>query len=321
MTEIDRDRPLKLGVSSCLLGEEVRFDHGHKLDAYITGTLGRFFEFISICPEIGVGLGTPRPPIRLEGDDPERPRLIGVKDKSIDVTDAMEDFSERQIRALSDISGYILKSKSPSCGMERVKVYGDDNRVRRSSGLFARELIRAHPLLPVEEETRLGDPNLRDNFLERVFAYRRWQDLEAAGLSEQALVHFHTIHKLSLMAHGTEPYRQLGRIVAAAGQKPLRQLANEYIDEFMKALKQQATVKCQTNVLHHLMGYLKTALAQEDKVELLDVIEAYRQERVPLVVPITLLKHHFRHHPHPYIAEQVYLNPPAEELLLRRGGI
>lgn len=320
MTGFNRNKPLKLGVSSCLLGEKVRFDGGHKLDAYVSGTLGRFFDFVSICPEIAIGLEAPRPTIRLEGN-PEHLRLVGVRDKTLDATDAMEAFSARKIPTLKEISGYILKRKSPSCGMERVRVYGDKGEIRYGSGLFARALMNAYPLLPVEEEGRLGDPNLRDNFLERVFAYRRWQNLEMAGLTKQALIRFHTIHKLSLMAHGPETYRELGRMIASVGKHPLEQVAEEYITGFMRGLKHRATTERQTNVLHHLMGYLKNTLQKEDKVELLEVIEAYRKERVPLVVPITLLKHHFRHNPHPYIAEQVYLNPPPEEMLLRRGGV
>ncbi|WP_303906747.1 YbgA family protein [Thiohalomonas denitrificans] len=320
MMDLNDVRHLKLGISSCLLGEAVRFDGNHKLDAYIVGTLGRFFEFVPICPEIAVGLGVPRPAIRLEGN-PEHPRLVGVHDKNLDATDAIEAFSTRQLQTLNEISGYILKSKSPSCGMERVKVYGENSQVGHGSGLFARALMTAYPLIPVEEEGRLGDPNLRDNFLERLFAYRRWQNLEASGLTRPALIHFHTIHKLSLMAHGLEAYRRLGRMIAAAGKRPLRPLAGEYMETFMRALKHPATIKLQTNVLYHLMGYLKDSLQQEDKAELLEVIGAYRQERIPLVVPIILLKHHFRHHPHLYIAEQVYLNPPPEEMLLRRGGL
>ncbi|WP_245688239.1 YbgA family protein [Thiohalomonas denitrificans] len=317
---MNRSRLLKLGVSSCLLGEAVRFDGNHKLDAYITGTLGRFFDFVSICPEVAIGLGVPRPAIRLEGD-PVHPRLVGVHDKSLDATDAMNAFSARQLQTLDELSGYILKNRSPSCGMERVKVYGEHGQVRYGSGLFARALMTAYPLLPVEEEGRLGDPDLRDNFLERVFAFRRWQNLLATGLTTRALLHFHTIHKLSLMAHEAEAYRELGRMMAAAGKRPLAQLADEYIEAFMRALRNPATTKRQTNVLHHLMGYLKNSLQREDKVELLEIIEAYRQEQIPLVVPITLLKHHFRHYPHPYVAEQVYLNPPPEEMLLRRGGV
>jgi uncharacterized protein YbgA (DUF1722 family)/uncharacterized protein YbbK (DUF523 family) len=311
---------IRLGISGCLLGEKVRFDGNHRLDSYISATLGRVFDFVSICPEVAIGMGVPRPPIRLEGD-PVHPVAVGVQDRSVDVTAALEAFSRRQVTQLGDISGYILKSKSPSCGMERVKVYQPGAAPRNGSGVYARTLMERHPLLPVEEDGRLGDPALRDNFLERVFAYRRWQEFLAAGLTRSGLVEFHTIHKLTLMAHGAEHYRRLGQKVADAGNTPLRPLADEYIREFMAALAHRATAKRQTNVLHHLMGYLKRQLSPEDKAELLDVIEAYRGARVPLLIPVTLLKHHFRHHPTPYIERQVYLNPSPEEMLLRRGDV
>ncbi len=320
MHENSRPSPRpRLGISACLLGERVRFDGNHKLNSYIVGTLGRFFDFVPVCPEVAIGMGIPRPPIHLVGD-PEQPRAVGVRDPELDVTDALTTFSQRQVRELGAICGYILKSKSPSCGMERVKVYGEQG-LRHSAGLYARALMTAHPLLPVEEEGRLGDPGLRDNFLERVFAFRRWQLLAAAGLTPGELVEFHAMHKLSLMAHGQERYRALGRLVAEAGTRPLAALTADYLSAFMAALKQTATIKRQVNVLHHAMGYLKRELDREDKAELLEVITAYAEERVPLVVPITLLKHHFRRHPHPYMDRQVYLNPPREELFLRRGGV
>lgn len=311
--------PIRIGISACLLGEAVRFDGNHKLDAYIVGTLGQYFQFVPICPEVGIGLGVPRPPIRLVGD-PQRPRAVGVKDPTVDVTAALEAFGRAKAAELGAVSGYILKARSPSCGMERVKVYRADGGLPQSgAGLFARELMAELPLLPVEEEGRLGDPVLRENFIQRVFAYRRWQELAARGLTPAALVEFHTAHKLVVMAHGTEHYRRLGRLVAAAGTRASAELAGEYITGFMAALRHRATRKRHTNVLHHLMGYLKNTLERDDKAELLECIEHYRLGELPLVVPLTLLRHHFRRHPHPYVEKQVYLHPHPPELMLLNG--
>lgn len=309
--------PIRIGISSCLLGQKVRYDGGDKHDAFINGTLARFFEFVPICPEVAIGLGVPREPIRLVGD-PAQPRAVGVRNEELDVTGRLTDFSRYMAHELAGaISGYILKSKSPSCGMERVRLYRNGVPSKQGVGLYARELMREQPLLPVEEEGRLGDPVLRENFIERVFAYRRWQELAASGLSAEKLVAFHTVHKLVLMAHSLTHYRVLGRLVAEAGSQPLDTLAEAYIRGFMEALKQRATRKRHANVLMHLMGYLKKRLDSADKAELLELIEAYRIGQVPLIVPITLLKHHFRRFPDPYIAAQVYLNPHPPELMLR----
>ena len=311
---------IRIGISSCLLGEPVRFDGNHKHDHYITGTLGEVFDFVPVCPEVGIGLGVPRPTIRLVGSA-DAPRAIGVKDASLDVTDKLVRYGQRTAGRLGDISGYIFKSKSPSCGMERVKLYDDPDRKggggRHGIGLYAREIMRANPLLPVEEEGRLGDPLLRDNFLECVFTYHRWQQLTTQRLTPRTLVAFHTRHKLAVMAHGTEQYRLLGQMIAEAGKRPLRQLADAYAELLMQTLRRRATARRHTNVLMHIMGYLKNQLSSADKQELLELIEDYRQGRVPRIVPITLLKHHFRNHPNDYITGQSYLNPDPLELRLR----
>lgn len=320
MSEQSPPSPILIGISSCLLGEKVRFDGNHKHDHYITDTLGQYFEFVPVCPEVAVGMGIPRPPIRLEGD-PEHPRVVGVKDRNLDFTEQLTHFSREQVPKLPEISGYILKSKSPSCGMERVKVYGPAGGLTgQGSGVFARTLMQARPELPVEEEGRLGDPGLRDNFLERVFVYRRWQNLVAGGLTRQRIIEFHTRHKLSLMAHGHENYQRLGQTVATIAERHIEEFAQDYILALMDALTHRATHRRQANVLHHLMGYLKNHLDSDDKAELRDVIEAYRAGRIPLLAPITLLRHHFRKHPDPWVAQQVYLRPEAVENLLRRGG-
>ena len=308
---------IRIGISSCLLGERVRFDGNHKQDHYVSDTLGEVFEFVPVCPEVGIGLGVPRPTMRLVGN-PAAPRAVGVKTIDLDVTDRLVRYGKQAAEKLNDLGGYIFKSKSPSCGMERVKLYDrKGGGHKQAGGLYAREIMRARPLLPVEEEGRLGDPLLRDNFLERVFAYHRWRMLNRQRLTAKALVEFHTQHKLVLMAHGTEHCHALGRLVATAGTRPMPELAPEYAAALMAALRHRATPRRHANVLMHVLGYLKTRLSREDQQELLELIESYRLGRLPRVVPVTLLKHHFRKHPNDYIAGQLYLNPSAAELKLR----
>lgn len=318
---------IPIGISSCLLGAEVRYDGGHKQDAYIIGTLGRHFEFVPICPEMAIGLGVPREPIRLMADGDGALRAVGVRNPALDVTGRLEALGrETAVRLASasaahtGVCGYIFKSKSPSCGMARVKVFGYGATPRRDGrGVHARVLMDVLPSLPMEEEGRLGDPALRENFVERVFVYRRWQALTAAGLTAAGLVDFHSRHRLLVMAHSQAAYRRLGRRVAQMGTLPLESLAVEYFADLMESLQRKATRQSHTNVLQHLMGYLKKALDAGDKAELLECLDAYRLGRVPLIVPITLLKHHFRRHPHANVARQYYLEPHPGELMLRNG--
>ncbi len=310
---------IQIGISSCLLGEEVRYDGGHKRNVYITGTLSRYFDFKAICPEMAVGLGVPRPTIRLV-DTGAGIRVVGVKDASLDVTDKLQDFSLDAMSGLRNISGYILKKDSPSCGMERVRVYNaSDMPEKRGRGIFADTLMKALPYLPVEEEGRLMDPVLRENFIERVFIYYRWQQLIKDGLSAQKLIEFHTRHKFNLLAHDEVVYRQLGRMVAELNEENLQALANNYLDLLMSGLKKPATRKRHTNVLMHIMGFFKNQLNSDDKQEMLDLLDAYRLGQVPLIVPVTMLKHHLRRNPHPYIEQQYYMSPYPEELMLRNS--
>jgi uncharacterized protein YbgA (DUF1722 family)/uncharacterized protein YbbK (DUF523 family) len=305
----------RLAVSSCLLGEKVRFDGGHKYDDFINRQLARFFDFAPICPEVGIGLGTPRPPIRLVRVNGEI-RAQGVKDPALDATAKLNAYLD-QVRGIVDgVCGYILKKGSPSCGMERVKVYAPAGMpAPGGSGLYAARLMREYPCLPVEEEGRLHDPHLRENFITRVLVYRRWQELLRIGPTPARLVAFHTRHKLLVMAHGQAAYRRLGRLVAQADALD----GPAYFRELMAALARRATNKSHANVLQHLMGYLKKHLDGADKAELLETIEAYRRAELPLVVPLTLLNHHFRRHPHAYVADQVYLSPHPAELMLRNA--
>ena len=310
--------PIRIGVSSCLLGQPVRFDGGHKRDAFLTDTFGRFVEWVPVCPEAEAGFGTPREAMRLVRGDQDV-RLMTVKTR-VDLTARMERLSRSRVLALAreDLSGYVFKKDSPSCGLERVKVYGQQGTSARTGrGLFAAALVQAFPHLPVEEEGRLTDPRLRDNFVERVFAYWRLRGLFAARWTVGELVRFHTAHKLLLLAHAPEAYRQIGRLVAAAPALPRPDLERRYVDGFMRALAQLATAPRHTNVLQHMAGYFKNRLDAISKRELAEAIEDYRRGLVPLVVPLTLFRHHVRVFDVTYLAGQTYLQPHPKELMLR----
>jgi uncharacterized protein YbgA (DUF1722 family)/uncharacterized protein YbbK (DUF523 family) len=309
---------IRIGISSCLLGDKVRFDGGHKRDPYIVETLGQYFQWIPVCPEMEMGLGAPRESLRLVGTS-DALRLIASK-SAIDYTEAMQRYTARRLEELSrlDLHGYILKKNSPSCGMERVRVYGPKDSVqRRGRGMFAQALMACFPLLPVEEEGRLQDMRLRENFIARVFAYYRWRQLIAMSPGPHDLVRFHTQYKLTLLAHSHKHYQALGRLTAQAGTLPMPDFLRQYGSTFMEGLRVKATPKKHANVLYHLLGYLKKHLDTSDKEEIAACIEAYRQEFVPLVVPLTLLQHHFRRHPTPWVAEQTYMQPYPAELMLR----
>jgi uncharacterized protein YbgA (DUF1722 family)/uncharacterized protein YbbK (DUF523 family) len=313
------ERPeFRVGVSSCLLGQNVRFDGGHKLDTLITETLGRYFEWVPVCPEMEIGLGAPRESLRLIGSA-KSPRLVAPK-SGTDHTQAMTRLAEKRLGELAQLNlhGYILKKDSPSCGMERVRVYGESEPAQRlGSGIYAGLLMGRFPMLPVEEEGRLHDMRIRENFVERVFAYHRWQELVKAEPKSSDLVRFHTRHKLTLSSHGDEQYRKLGRLVANIGKRKMTDVLDEYGLLFMEALHVRATQRKHANVLLHILGFLKNKIDASDKAELIASIDEYRKELVPLVVPMTLLFHQLRRHPVPWVQQQTYLNPYPAELMLR----
>jgi len=311
--------PLKIGISACLLGKPVRFNGGHKESRLCSEILARHFEFVSVCPEVGIGLGTPREAIRLVGD-PASPRARGSVHHELDVSDALTGFGQRTAKQLDDICGYILMQKSPSCGMERVKVYRDNGSTVPGGGrgLFAAALMQARPDLPVEEDGRLDDPVLREDVITRGFAYAEWQRLLREGLSRRALYEFHARYKYQLMATSRAQYQALGRQLAD-NREPLEVFAPRYFSQLMAALKHTASRGKHTNVLQHLSGYLKHALSPDDKQELRQIIDQYRLGIVPLVVPLTLLKHHLRRYPDDYLAGQAYLQPHPEDLSLRNA--
>jgi uncharacterized protein YbgA (DUF1722 family)/uncharacterized protein YbbK (DUF523 family) len=310
--------PLRLGISRCLLGDEVRFDGGHKRDHFLTDIFGRHVEWVPVCPEVEAGLGTPREAMRLIGD-PRRPRLVTIR-SGIDHTGALETMTERRVEELRalDLSGYVFKKDSPSCGVERVRLYNEHGMPSRNGvGIFARAFIERFPLIPVEEEGRLCDPPLRENFIERVFCYRRYQDLINSGVTRQAVVRFHTIHKYLLLAHSQQHYQMLGRLVGRADQYRPKELAVKYGELFMKALAVKATVRKHVNVLQHVLGYFNTRLGIQEKTELLEVIGDYHRGLTPLVVPLTLIKHYVQLFDVGYVRDQTYLNPHPKELMLR----
>lgn len=313
------DEPqIRVGISSCLLGMEVRYDGGHKHDSFLTQTLGRYFQWVPVCPEVEIGMSVPRESIRLLGSA-GAPRLVGIK-SGTDYTERMKIYAQNRVEKLaqSGLHAYILKKDSPSCGMERVRVYGPNEIPTRDGvGMYARALMEKFPLMPIEEEGRLNDPRLRENFIERVFAYYRLTEFLKNGPRPGDLVKFHTRHKLTLMSHSPKHYRELGQLVAGAGKSTFQASLEEYAVRFMAGLKISATPRKHANVLYHVMGYFKKTLDSADRQELAALIEQYRQQFLPLIVPITLVKHHLRRHPVPWMEEQVYLNPYPGELMLR----
>lgn len=314
----DGAEPIRLGISSCLLGNQVRHDGGHKHDRYLTEVLGRWVEWVPVCPEVEIGLGTPRPAIRLEAGDPQ-PRLL-MPSTGDDLTRRMEGWSAARAAELQSpgLDGFVLKKGSPSCGMERVRVHGHSGQPARNGiGVFARCLMARWPSLPVEEEGRLNDPVLREGFIERIFCRHRWAALLRRGGGRGDLVAFHTAHKMIIRAHNEAGYRRLGRLVAAAGSMSDGQLLQAYEAGLFASLAHRATPKRHANVLYHALGYLKRELDAADRQEMVELIEDYRTGLVPLIVPVTLLRHHLRRHPVPYLAGQLYLEPHPKELMLR----
>jgi uncharacterized protein YbgA (DUF1722 family)/uncharacterized protein YbbK (DUF523 family) len=311
-------KKIKLGVSTCLLGENVRYDGGHKLDRFLTDTLGQYVEYVPVCPEVECGLPVPRESMHLEGD-PESPRLVTSRTKQ-DMTERMIQWALERVVELEkeDFCGFIFKSDSPSSGMERVKVYNDKGMaVKKGVGMFARIFMEHFPLLPVEDEGRLHDPGLRENFIERIFTLKRWREALTKKESRGIVVNFHTKHKLLILSHSPKLYQTMGKLVARAKELSLREFYQEYQILLMESLMLKTTSKKNANVLQHMMGYFKEQLSFDEKQELLEVIEVYRKAYTPLIVPITLIQHYVRKYNQPYLKQQVYLNPHPLELQLR----
>jgi uncharacterized protein YbgA (DUF1722 family)/uncharacterized protein YbbK (DUF523 family) len=312
--------PLRLGVSACLLGEEVRYDTGHARDRFVTDTLSRWFEFVPVCPEVEIGMGIPRPTIRLVDEGKGQGVRLVAPSTGEDFTERMTSFAEQKVEKLMklDLDGYILKRGSPSCGMDRVKTYRNGMPARKGdAGLFTEKMKELWPALPLEEEGRLNDPVLRENFIERTFCRNRWRGLVGGGLSRRRLIEFHTAHKLLLLAHNEAAYRRLGRLVGSAGEIEDKELFARYEIEFQAALQTKATVRRHVNVLQHAHGHLKTLLSPKEKSEVLLSIQDFADGLLPLIVPVTLMRYNIRRHDVTYLLGQLYFDPHPKELMLR----
>ena len=311
---------IKLGISTCLLGKKVRYNGGHTLDRFLAEVLGQYVEYVPVCPEVEIGLSIPREALRLvtvEGY--ESPRLLTQK-TGIDYTGRMLNWAKIRLDQLEKekLCGYIFKSKSPSSGMARIKVYNEKGvPTRKGVGIFAGAFMERFPLLPVEEEGRLQDIGLRENFIVRVFTCHRWRKVLDGPQTVGAVVDFHTRNKLLFMAHNPETARQMGKLTARAKDMPIEQFFNSYQSLMMTCIKYKATVSKNANVLYHMIGYFKKRLEPDEKQELIETIENYRLGYFPLVVPLTLVKHYVRKYDQSYLKEQYYLDPHPVELKLR----
>jgi len=315
---MEMEEKIKIGISRCLLGDKVRYDGGHQWDRYLTDTLGKYLSFVPVCPEVECGLGVPREPMRLEGD-PNDPKLVTLRSR-VDYTERMKAWARARTAELAreGLCGFIFKSGSPSSGMERVKIYGPKGSPARSGvGLFARAFMDRFPLLPVEDEGRLHDPELRENFIERIFALKRWREEVGKEGDMKALVRFHTRHKYQILSHSRLHYEQMGRLTAQSERMPLKKRLETYQDLLLAALRIKATPKRHADVLMHMMGFFKKDLSPSEKAEWLDCIADYKGGLIPLIVPITLLKHYVRKYDQLYLKDQTYLEPHPLELKLR----
>jgi uncharacterized protein YbgA (DUF1722 family)/uncharacterized protein YbbK (DUF523 family) len=309
---------IKVGISACLLGQKVRYNGGHKHDRYLTDTLGLYFKYVPVCPEAECGLGIPREAMRLIGTS-ENPRLITIR-SNIDHTERMQNWAVSRLEELEkeNLCGFIFKKDSPSSGMLRVKVYNKKGMPEKKGvGLFAKAFMEHFPKIPTEEEGRLHDPVLRENFIERIFVLNQWRALLAQTKKLGKLVEFHTSQKLLILSHSPKHYRTMGKLVAAGKQKKTELLFDEYESHLMGALKRKATAKKHRNVLQHIMGYFKKMLSTDEKQELLEIISQYSEGLLPLIVPITLIKHYVRKYNVAYLLGQTYLTPHPINLKLR----
>ncbi len=309
---------IKLGIAKCLLGHKVRYDGSQKLDRFLRDTLGKYVEWVPVCPEVETGMPIPREAVRLVGEI-DAPRLVGRKSGE-DWTDRMQKWGAERLEQLEehDLCGYVFKYGSPSSGMTRVKVYNEKGMPRlEGSGMWARMVMNRFPHLPFEDDGRLHDSRLRENFISRVFTLKRWREVMADGYTPGKLVEFHTRHKMLIMAHNEVVYRAMGKLVAQAGTAKNETIFSQYFEMLFKALSYKHTVKKNVNVLSHAVGYFKKDLTSAEKIELLELIEQYQKELVPLIVPMTMINHYVRKYGKEYLEKQYYLHPYPAELMLR----
>lgn len=315
------ENKIRIGISRCLLGEKVRYDGGHRRDRFITDTLGIYLEFVPVCPEVECGLGVPREAMHLEGN-PAHPRLVTIRTKT-DHTETMKNWARRRIAELENegLCGFIFKSGSPSSGMEQVKIYQDHGKALKTGvGIFAREFMSRFPLLPVEEDRRLHDHRIRENFIERIFALKRWREMVTQKAGLKSLINFHAGHKFLILSHSRKHYQKMGQLVARSDDRPLKERFAAYQALFLEALRIKSTLKKHTDVLLHLLGFFKRDLSADEKQEMVEVIEHYKQDLVPLIVPLTLLRHYAHKTNQLYLKNQWYLEPHPLELKLRNHG-
>ncbi|MCI2285836.1 DUF523 and DUF1722 domain-containing protein [Colwellia sp. MSW7] len=309
-------KDLSIGISACLVGEKVRFDGSNKPSNFCIHEFGQHVTYKTFCPEVAIGLPIPRPTIR----QIKKADVISVSrsDGTGDVTDALQAYGKKIAKMTKHLSGYVFCAKSPSCGMERVKVYSPEGNALKSDGVgvFAREIMAENPLLPCEENGRLNDPLIRENFVARVYAYKHWQNLEASGLTKHKLTTFHSQYKYTVMSHDLIAYKQLGQLLARA-DLPLEDMAEQYITGLMSALSIKATRKKHANTLAHIQGYFSKHLQPNERQELCNQIDAYRNGLIPLIAPLTLIKHYLLQYPKAYLTKQAYLSPYPDELKLR----
>lgn len=312
------EEPIKLGISSCLLGENVRYNGGHKLDHFLRDTLGRYVEYVPVCPEVEAGFGVPRETMQLVGSV-DAPRLVKTRSRT-DHTEQMCQWARKRVKELEQESlcGFIFKKDSPSSGLMRVKVYNEKGMPEKKGvGLFAREFVTNFPLIPVEEEGRMHDPKLRENFIEQIFTFKRWRDTFSKNPGISGIVDFHSRNKLLLMAHSPEYARSMGKLVASAAKMDRDAFRRDYEAQLIAALRLKTTIKKHINVLQHIMGYFKKQLSADEKQELLETFERFKAGYIPLLVPVTLLNHYIRKYDQKYLGQQTYLNPHPVELKLR----
>lgn len=309
-----------LGISGCLTGSAVRFDGGHKRMGFVMDELAQWVTFKPVCPEMAIGLPVPRPALRLVKTESGETCMRFTKDNTEDITDKMTHFADDYLPGIRDFAGFIVCAKSPSCGMERVRLYDEQGNpgMKAGTGIFTAALLARYPWLPVEEDGRLHDPVLRENFIERVFALHELNTLRENGLSRRALLDFHSRYKLQLLSHHQAGYRAIGPFVASLYEwDDLEAFFEVYRDKLMAILKQPASRKNHTNVLMHIQGYFRNQLNARQRDELREVILHYRAGLLPILAPLTLLKHYLAEHPHDYLQTQNYFDPYPDDLGLR----
>ena len=307
----------QIGVSACLASQAVRYDGSFITNQFIKNECSAFFDIHTVCPEVEAGMGVPRQVIQLRDFDGET-KLVYSKNPETEITGFMRDFSDKRIKRLPALDGYIFKKDSPSCGVYKVPVKNDKSGMRKRNGvgIFAQAFKDQFPLVPTEDEGRLHDKGIRENFLERIYAHYRWRQIHASENPLKAFRDYHKNYKLILMAKDNGASKHLGRLVAKVNRDNFSEISEQYISLFMQAMSKIPSQGHHVNVMMHILGYLKDHLNKKDKAELLEWFEIYREKRVARITPMMLLQHHFNRHENDYIADQYYFSPFPGKLML-----